>query len=61
MDDVRSESFQDVIGVCEPMRVVLRDGSERTGSRLTLRDELRQSGSVALHEDCPRPEEPRGG
>ncbi len=60
MDDLRCESCQDVIGVYEPMRVILRDGSERTGSRLTLRDELRQPGSVALHGDCPRPEGPRG-
>lgn len=59
MDDLRCESCQDVIGVYEPMRVILRDGSERTGSRLTLRDELCQPGSVALHEPCPRPERPR--
>ena len=55
------KSCGDVIGMYEPMRLILRDGSERTGSRLTLRDELSQPGSVVLHEGCPRPEEPRGG
>ncbi len=56
MDDLRCEICQEVIGVYEPMRVILCDGSERTGSRLTLRDELRQPGSVALHKDCLRPD-----
>ncbi len=45
----------------EPMRVILRDGRERTGSRLTLRDELRQPGSVALHEHCRAPDCPVPG
>ncbi len=41
--------------------MILPDGSERTGSRLTLRAELSQPDIVVLHEDCPRPEGPRGG
>lgn len=36
MDPLHCEGCQEIIGVYEPMRVILRDGSERTGSRLTL-------------------------
>jgi hypothetical protein len=41
-----------VVGVYEPIRVILRDGTERMGSRLTLDAELRQPWSVAIHEHC---------
>ena len=61
MGRLRCERCQEIIGVYEPIRVILRDGSEHTGSRLTLDAELRQLGSVAFHEPCrasakPRPE-----
>ncbi len=55
------ERCQEVIGVYEPIRVILRDGSERTGSRLTLNAELRQPGSVVLHEHCHAPSDPGAG
>ena len=52
MDHPRCAHCQDIIGVYEPMMVVLRDGSERAGSRLTLKSELNEPGNVALHEQC---------
>lgn len=47
-------SCGDVIGAYEPMLAILPDGSERKGSRLTLRSELEHPNSVALHERCHR-------
>lgn len=61
---LRCEHCHEIIGMYEPMLAILRDGSERTGSRLTLRDELHRPGSVALHEHCLRrraTEPPRAG
>ncbi len=51
---LRCEYCHEIIGVYEPMLALQRDGSERAGSRLTLREELHQPGSVALHEHCLR-------
>jgi hypothetical protein len=42
----------EVIGVHEPARVILDDGSELPGSLLTLRPELQTPGSIAVHERC---------
>jgi hypothetical protein len=42
----------EVIGVYEPARVILDDGSELPGSLLTLRSELHTPGSVVVHERC---------
>lgn len=52
MDRLHCGRCQEIIGVYEPIRVILRDGSEHTGSRLTLRAELHQPGSVTFHEQC---------
>jgi hypothetical protein len=43
-----------VIGVYEPIVVIAADGRERTGSRLTLGEELAPADTVALHADCHR-------
>jgi hypothetical protein len=43
---------QDVIGVYEPVVVILPDGSERSGSWLTLGSALADPESRALHERC---------
>jgi hypothetical protein len=48
----------EVIGVYEPTRVVLGDGTELNGSRLTLRSELETPGSVAVHERCALEKDP---
>jgi hypothetical protein len=42
----------DVIGVYEPARVILDDGSDLTGSLLTLHLELQSPGSSLVHERC---------
>jgi len=52
MDRPRCARCQDIIGVYEPMVVILPDGSKRAGSHLTLKSELNEPGSVALHEEC---------
>ena len=52
MDRLRCPYCGDVIGVYEPARVVLDEGSELAGSLLTLRSELQTSGSVMFHERC---------
>jgi hypothetical protein len=43
---------QDPIGLYEPIVVTLPDGSEQTGSRLSLAGELERTGSVAVHAAC---------
>jgi hypothetical protein len=52
MDSPRCAHCRDVVGVYEPVRVVLSDGTERHGSPLTLGDQLGISGSVIVHEHC---------
>ncbi len=52
MDHPRCARCQDIIGVYEPMMVILRDGNECAGSRLTLESELNEPGSVTLHDHC---------
>jgi hypothetical protein len=42
----------DLIGVYEPLLLVLHDGSHLTGSRLTLSAELAQPAVLAFHEHC---------
>jgi hypothetical protein len=49
---MRCPQCQEPIGVYEPVWVVRPDGSQRRGSVLTLRDELRAAGVVVLHESC---------
>lgn len=45
---------REIIGVYEPIWVILSDGSEREGSRLTLCKELDYPDSVAVHARCHR-------
>lgn len=52
MHVLRCPWCQDRIGVYEPIVVTLRDGSELTGSRLTLAAALADAGSIAAHADC---------
>jgi len=54
MDRLRCARCQDIIGVYEPIMVILRDGSKRAGSPLTLNSELQDTQSVAVHEQCHR-------
>ena len=55
MDRPRCAYCHEIIGVYEPARVMLRDGTELKGSTLTLADQLEAPGSVALHADCYDP------
>ena len=52
MDHLRCVRCQDIIGVYEPMRVILGDGRVRAGSRLTLGSELQGTESLVFHEHC---------
>jgi len=52
MEPVRCARCAEIIGVYEPVRVVLSDGTDRHGSLLSLDDELRMRGSIVVHERC---------
>ena len=52
MDRSRCAHCGEIVGVYEPMRLLLPDGTHRPGSRLTLRDQLDAPGSTAVHERC---------
>ncbi len=52
MEALRCTHCGDVIGVYEPAWVILEDGTELRGSRLTLSLELEMPGSIAVHEYC---------
>jgi hypothetical protein len=54
MDRPRCAYCGEVIAVYEPMPLILSDGGEVEGSRLTLRAELESERSVALHQGCYR-------
>jgi hypothetical protein len=54
MDRLHCPCCREVIGVYEPMWVILRDGSEHAGSCLSLALELREQESVGLHQRCHR-------
>ena len=41
-----------IIGVYEPLRVMQADGTELTGSALTLAEQFEAPGSVALYTRC---------
>ena len=49
MDQVRCEYCGEIVGVCEPMRLLLPDGGDRRGSPLMLGDQLDVPGTV-VHE-----------
>jgi hypothetical protein len=40
----------EIVGVYEPMRLLLADGRDRRGSPLTPGDQLEAPGSTAVHE-----------
>lgn len=42
----------EVIGVYEPARAILDDGSDLPGALLTLPLELQMPGSILVHERC---------
>jgi hypothetical protein len=42
----------EIVGVYEPTRLLLAEGSDRRGSRLTLGDELAAHGAILVHERC---------
>jgi hypothetical protein len=42
----------EIVGVYEPARLVLGDGSDRRGSLLTFGDELDVAGAIVVHEWC---------
>lgn len=44
--------LREIIGVYEPARAALSDGTDLPGSWLTLRSELQAPGAVAMHESC---------
>ena len=52
MERPRCAHCQDVIGTYEPARVMLADGTELTGSFLSMGEKLEDPGSVALHSRC---------
>lgn len=53
METLRCALCGEIIGVYEPARAILSDGAERSGSRLTLREEFQAPGTIAVHERCP--------
>jgi hypothetical protein len=62
MERVYCANCRDVIGMYEPIIVVLSDGRMRHGSRLTLGPELDEEGSMVVHAQCDGVEvEPWGG
>jgi hypothetical protein len=42
----------ELIGVYEPARLLLPDGTERRGSPLTFADHLGAPGTLVVHERC---------
>jgi hypothetical protein len=52
MDSPRCAHCGEIIGVYEPARLALPDGTERHGSPLTLGDQLSTPDSVVVHERC---------
>jgi hypothetical protein len=52
VDRRRCAYCDEIIGVYEPVRVMLVDGSELIGSMLTLGEQLQTPGSCALHDRC---------
>ena len=51
-DRLRCAHCEDVIGVYEPLCVILSDGGVVDGSWLTRGRELEREGGVAFHERC---------
>ena len=52
MDPLRCAHCQDIVGVYEPVLLILSNGSNRRGSALTLGDQLDAPGSIVVHEQC---------
>jgi hypothetical protein len=60
LDDVevgrpRCAHYGEIVGVYEPARLLVPDGSDRHGSPLTLGDQIEAPGSTVLHERCHEP------
>jgi hypothetical protein len=57
LEDVDLDRFRcaycgEIVGVYEPMRLLLSDGRDRHVSYLTLGDQLAASGSTVVREAC---------
>ena len=55
MDRLRCEHCVEIVGVYEPMRLLLPDGRDRHGSPLSLGDQLDVPGRTVVHERCYEP------
>ena len=52
VDRPRCAYYGDIVGVYEPARLLLSEGTELGGSPLTLGDELHTPGAIVVHERC---------
>lgn len=52
MDRLRCGYCGEIVGVYEPIRLLLPDGSDRRGGVLSLGDQLAAPGSTVVHEGC---------
>lgn len=52
LEQPRCAYCHEIIGVYEPVSVMLGDGTELKGSSPTLGDQLKAPGSVVLHAGC---------
>ena len=55
MDQVRCEYCGEIVGVYEPMRLLLPDGGDRRGSPSMLGDQLDMPGSTVAPGRCCEP------
>lgn len=52
VDRLRCVYCGEIVGVYEPIRLSLADGSDRRGSALSLSDLLAAPGRAVVHEHC---------
>ena len=52
MDRLRCIYCGEIVGVYEPIRLLLADGSDRRGSTLSLGDQLAAPCRAVVHERC---------
>ena len=52
VDRSRCAHCAEIIGVYEPMRLLLPDGTDQRGYALTLADQLTLRGTTVVHERC---------
>ena len=60
MNRVRCQHCGEIVGVYEPMRLLLPDGGDRHSSPLSLGDQLDVPGSTVVHERCYEAFDPDG-